>query len=1577
MFYWGLLGCWLAVAPVQVCSAPHSEELSASGPAREIQFQQLGTQHGLSHNSVRSSLRDSRGFMWFGTSDGLNRYDGSRFHIYRTDPSNEHSLQGNRITQLLEDGKNRLWLTTRQGGLARYDRDSDRFIHYRHDPADVTTISSDFAISLCEDPEGQLWVGTYDRGLNRFDPATGRFTRYFHDPANSRSLASDFYMILHSDNNGNIWVGTGESYLHRWNPDSNDFTRFTCTGMNKIRIGSIFQDRDGDYWVGTSGSGLFRFHEDTGTFTRPRPKRGYNENVIMKGVIIAIMQDRNGILWFTDNEGGLALYDKTTGTFDTLTADGANPANLSNNALYSLYEDPEGIVWVGLQMGGVNIWNREKYKFRHHSFAPHTAYSHSSQHISGFWQESDRFIWVGVGGGGLYRFDRQSQSTKHFHHNPDDPNSLSSDSVQDLVGDLHGNLWVATYKDGLNRLDLETGQFYRYNHEPGNPNSPASAFTWTLNLDSRGTLWVNTFEKGMDALTWDPQKKEARFRHYYADPGNENSLNNSNIRDFLEDTGGRIWIATMGGGLNCLDPGTGTFTRYRYDRNDHSSIGSDFIACLFRDSKDNIWVGSSEGGLNRMNLQEKDGKTIATFVRYNEADGLPNNTIHAITEDGYGYLWISTNKGLARFHPENETFRNFTTGDGLQGDIFNDSSVLKTTDGEIYFGGTNGFNTFYPHRITDSPNTAPISFTGLRLFNQSLEEYEASTKRKVLEKAITETESIKLYYNQNDLTIEFAALNYTNSDRIDYAYMLDGYDNTWNNVGNRSFAMYTGLPPGEYVFRVMSANSDNVWNFDEGKLKISIIPPFWLTWWFIALAVMVAMIIVFLGYRFKVRAVRAQRKRLEEAVKKRTSEVQEKNIQLEKIDRIVRAINREVDLVKMLQVLLQETMVIRGIEKATALVYDNQLGVFRFKSALGLDSHRLGKLRITPQEAQARYTENAKEAYPDIFVVGDIEGRPAEAKFKDVGIPKSMMVLRIRDEEHIHGFLIFVNLKKENAFKQDDVELLNQLKSHVEYAFLKSMLMDQLHAERAKAEQANQSKSMFLARMSHEIRTPMNGVIGFTEMLLETPLNDEQKEFARTITRSGEALLTLINDILDFSRVEADQLTLESIDFDPEVTVFDICQIIMPRVEKKAVEVLYRIGDQVPAYVKGDPSRFRQVLLNLMGNAAKFTENGEIELSLKVDQSDQNRLLIHARVRDTGIGIPAGKINEIFDVFKQVDETTTRKFGGSGLGLAISRQIANLMEGDVWAESTPGEGSTFHFTAWLQKSPKKTPERVKLSALVGKRILVIDDNKNNLDILEHVLSQAGMQVTALNSGKKALAEILEAKKENNPYDICILDIILPEISGLDVAATIREQEDSGVANIPLLAFSSSMSKRYRHYRESGFNGFLPKPLRRHTLLKMVARLLSAPEPPAGVPSKNEDTEIVTRHSLLEEIKHSLNILLVEDNPVNQKLGIFILKRGGYNVTLAVNGKEAVEKINADPEAYDMVFMDVQMPEMDGITATQTIRMNGFSDLPIIAMTAEAMKGDRERCLAAGMNDYISKPIKREKIFDIVKKWTFG
>ena len=602
-----------------------------------------------------------------------------------------------------------------------------------------------------------------------------------------------------------------------------------------------------------------------------------------------------------------------------------------------------------------------------------------------------------------------------------------------------------------------------------------------------------------------------------------------------------------------------------------------------------------------------------------------------------------------------------------------------------------------------------------------------------------------------------------------------------------------------------------------------------------------------------------------------------------------------------------------------------------------------------------------------------VEARSIEREKAETALGEAYGVLESRVQERTSELSILnASLSSEVAERQRAEEALRSalLDLEVSNDHLKEAI-DRANQMAAQAGLANNAKSEFLARMSHEIRTPMNAVIGFADMLLDTDLVEEQSDYARTIRKSGDALLTLINNILDFSKIEAGQMNLEDVEFDPEAIAYEVCELIRPRIKEKRLDIICRIADEVPACVKGDPGRFRQVIVNLMGNAAKFTESGEIELAVVVAEEDANRVKLCASIRDTGIGIAQDKLDVVFEVFQQADGISSEKYEGSGLGLAICKQISNMMGGDVTAESTTGKGSVFHFTGWFEKAAgRRQFGDAPIPHLDGRRILIADDSVNNRRILFHTLSRFGMRVTAATESKDILPGLQDGIAAADPYCLAIIDLHMPEMDGYEVAGQIRAQA-SPVSGTPLLAFSSSSGDSSKKSLDAGFNGFLIKPASRKKLAETIERLIGTP---CASFSENRQDAFPPPPVQEEGNTGRLRILLAEDNAINAKLATLVLGKAGFELEVARNGLEALAKYTASPEMFDVILMDIQMPEMDGLKATRALREKGFDKVPIIAMTANAMKGDRENCLNAGMNDYITKPIKREIVFEVIRKW---
>jgi PAS domain S-box-containing protein len=1486
--------------------------ISVSAQEKEIQFRKISIEDGLSQSDANCILQDRRGFIWIATEDGLNRYDGYIFKIYRNDPDDPFSLSRNNIKTIYEDRAGVLWIGTYGGGLDKYERDKDHFIHYTHIPNDYRSISNNFIRVIYEDRTGKLWIGTED-GLNVFDKDKEQFMQYKKDLEDPRSLSSNSIFSICEDPSGMLWIGT-EDGLNMFDREKEQFTCYrndplapNSISHNSIR--ALHQDHSGVLWAGTYGGGLNSFIPNVSGESTPVFVRYRNNPVDPMGLcsnfILSIYEDKFGMLWI-GTENGLNRFDREKEQLTCYRYNPFDPNSISNNNIMSIFGDHAGVLWIGTDIG-LNVFNQERKKFILYQAKPSDLNSLSHNFVRPIYKDDSGVLWIGTYGGGLNTFDRKKGRFTHYMADPNDPSSLSHNFIRAIHEDRSGIFWIGTYGGGLDRFDPETEIFKHYRAEPGNPYSLSSDFVRTILVDSSGMFWVGT-DNGLNKFN----PETGKFLHYYSNPNHPQSLSSDTIYSLYEDREGTLWIGTVDG-LNKFNRENGQFKQYHADSGDPESLSNDCIYDIYENQLGALWIATS-GGLNKFNREDE------TSICYTVKDGLPNNVIYAILEDSLGHLWMSTNNGISRFDPKTETFKNYDVKDGLQSNEFNARGFYKSQDGEMFFGGIKGMNSFYPENIKDNPYIPRIVITDFQIFNRSVPVGKALNRKVILERSITETDEIKLSYKDRVLSFEFASLHFAAPEKNQYAYRMEGLDKEWNDVGNRRFATYTNLHAGEYVLRVKGSNNDDVWNEEGVSLKISVAPPFWKTLWFRTLGILAVLGLIFSVYKVRTRAIRERSRQLEVRVEERTEELQKEVLERRRAEQ---AIQREsAKLVAM----------ISGMEEGIVFA-DKQGRIFEVNDYF---LNLIGSVR------------------------SEVEG-------------KSLQDLHsLLDEEeinkHIENFKRNPNAPPEALEKQfQGLEMIIRLQPFClngQYEGLILNLIDVTELVTAKkdAQDASRAKSEFLANMSHEIRTPMHGIFGMTELALETRLNPEQQQFIEAIKMSAESLMTIINDILDFSKIEAKKIELESINFNLGDTIHHAASSIAVQAEKKGLELACHVPPEVPNRVIGDPGRLRQILNNLIGNAVKFTDKGEVVISLTVESKTDDSVDLHFSVRDTGIGIPKSKHRLIFDPFAQADGSTTRQYGGSGLGLAITAQLVELMGGTIWIESGMGKGSTFHFTAQfgIHKGHEDEFTPAKIEELSGMHVLAVDDNATNRRIIQEILTNWNMKPTVVESGEQALKALKLAKNAGQPFALVLIDAHMPEMDGFTLAQLINKRKDFGRPIIMMLS-SGGIRGDSARCRKLGVSAYMSKPIKQSELLDAIRLSIGAH------PEEKEHIPLITRHSIRES-RQRHHILLAEDNVINQKIAINFLEKNGHRVFVANDGHEVLSAL--EKENFDLILMDVQMPNMDGFKATAAIRERETktgAHIPIIAMTAHAMRGDRERCLDAGMDEYIAKPLNPKEI----------
>lgn len=852
----------------------------------DIRFSRLSIEEGLSQSSALAFCQDSKGFVWIGTADGLNRYDGNEFKIYRRDLNNlQNSLLNNQVSALLEDRQGYIWVGT-GGGLSRFDPRSETFRNFIFD-LDSTPFSK--VVSILQDRKGFLWFATLEKGLKKYDPKTEKMTIYRSAPNNPNTISFDAVYGLVEDEEGKIWIGTGGGGINIFDPKTEKFTALRHNpddpdnSLSSDIAGTVNFSPDGNTaWIGSYGAGLNRLDKKTGKFRHykhdPRNPYSISDNRIDK-----IFRTKAGEIWIC-SESGLDRLMETPDSvyFIRYKNEPTNPKSLSDNHVFLMYEDAAGILWVGTYRGGLSRFDPKRKKFGLYRQNPTDPQSLSHDAVRSIMEDRDRNLWLNTTQGGLNKISYENrlkgkQVFVHYKPDPDDPFSISSEKGANLFQDSEGRIWVGTNGDGLNLYENDK-RFIRIQFNPTDSMSIPNNRIRAMFEDSKGRFWIGTVD---GVVLFDPVNFKI-IKHYKSGKNRDRSkLSNYHIRQIAEDREGYLWIATDGGGLNRFDPEKEIFTHYLNNPNDKNTISDNRVTCFYIDEKGIIWLGTAGGGLNRFDPQTQKFSFLV------KEDGLPNNAIYGILSDNRGNLWLSTNNGLSKFDPRTKRFRTYEANDGLQSNEFNLNAFFRSPSGELFFGGISGLTFFYPDSIKDNDYQAPIELSNFKIRGKLVHTYSEGSP---LQQHISYTQAITLSHEENNFTIEFAALHYGTSGRKHYQYRLKNYQDEWIETDEkRPFASFTNLPEGTYIFEVRGTNTDGVWSKYIRQLEITIKPPFWASAWFITLCILIVIGSGLGFYRLRIRQIQAQKRILEELVKARTIEVLQQKEALEAQNKDIRA----------------------------------------------------------------------------------------------------------------------------------------------------------------------------------------------------------------------------------------------------------------------------------------------------------------------------------------------------------------------------------------------------------------------------------------------------------------------------------------------------------------------------------------------------------------------------------------------------------------------------------------------------------------------------------------------------------------
>ncbi len=1295
-------------------------------------------------------------------------------------------------------------------------------------------------------------------------------------------------------------------------------------------------------WLGTQ-DGLNRYDGYQFTVFKNNPSDAHS---LTNNFIRDLRQAKDGNIWIGTWGGGLCRLNPATGSFSPF-ASGKIPDDFishvvlghfddlwistENHGVYHVFPslgriqhigpatnindihlDKMGRLWLASAQLGLGCFDPTNGKLTWHSHTSGDDQSIGSDNIFRIFEDHKGLFWLSAVGAGLDAFNPATGKSIHFPYSP----SFGHNLIRDLGEDSTGLIWIGTENGGLYTLDPLTKKQTQYLTDDIDNNSLSNNSIYSIFQDAEHNMWVGTYSGGVNLYNLDAGQF-LLFRHSTLD----SSLCNNNVLTFYE-TPGKLWIGTDGGGLDEMDENRGVFKHI-------SPVLSHYILSLGVDGQQSLWVGTVGDGIAVYN---KNGRLVHIYHQHLSDPNSPSGEdISNIAVGPDKSIWLATYKGgLDHFNQVTGKFEHFhhypsnsnsPSSDRIQLLRFDDKGLLWIATFDKGIDVFNPQSQTFSHLVHD-PDSTHSSLSNNDV-NDILEDHNGDIWMGTnygLNHWDRKTGRFKKYLAQDGL-----------GGNIIHALLEDQHGRLWMSTEGgitcldpgtgacNSFSAAYGVQAGE--FKAHAAWKDAKGRFYFGGTggfncfypdsvhKRNFDPPLVLT-------------------RFSL---------FNHEVSMSASDSGTTHFQADS------NWNRKIELPYDHSVLTFDfaslnyttqdkkhyTYMLEGFEKSW-----NQAGTRHSVTYTNLDPGEY-TLLVKGMDDYGNWS-------PHILSVHLLIKPPLWTTLWF----KIMLGLAIAVGLYLTYSIRTRLLRKQRRHLEEEVEVRTQ----------------QLNHSVEKEKEANEAKSIFLAMMSHEIRTPLNGIIGMSTLLSDSHLNKEQQEYAITIQQCGETLMSVINDILDFSKIESGHMELEKADFYLDDCIEEVLDLFAPKAGMAGIDLISEMEDDVPRLINGDKVRLRQVLMNLVSNAVKFTRKGEVFIHVGVGKPvPEKGLELVFTVTDTGIGIPTDKLHRLFKAFSQVDASTTRQYGGTGLGLVICDKLVHLMGGEISVESTEGRGTTFQFTTVAgEANPLDIPENSgPRRELTGKKVLIVDDNQTNLRILNKQLEKWGLRTSATASPEEALTWIQYGRS----FDLVLTDMNMPVINGTALAARIRQKWPK----IPIVLLSSSWDELTTE-KEDFFRAILHKPARQQQLLGTLIEILQEKEirnEPTSQPQKHMDPEFATRNP------HQ--ILVAEDNLVNQKLIAHILTKLGYTPEMASNGKEAVEKSNAHP--YDLILMDVSMPELDGLQATKVIRSEDRAQPVIVAMTANAMEGDRQACLDAGMDDYLSKPLQLDQLLNILEKWS--